>query len=358
MTLVTLPFVTVVSTWENHPGCLVEALLFPEWSRLGPGAPRLVDGLKETARTLLAEGPVAGLHQRMMPPARLLPVQLAVPPPRQNVRWRLPLHLQLTGIALELAPDAHLGLIPGLDVAALVKREDELEAALALELSHYLKRSTGGTSLEQLWRLASPSSVKLHHSTLMVEVPGPRARLLKAEQDASQEKEVLAEVATQLLPERCSPAWEVDLAPLVDALQRDSLLLVGPSGAGKTARIHEAGTGSPSVDSAQQRGEPVQRRAADLRPRRRRAGAQREGPGCASARSDGHGRGAARLAEAAAQHAAAGGVRADGGAGQRAAAAAPARGAGAYPQPGGVGPHRPPGALAAGRRGRRQCQHL
>jgi ATP-dependent Clp protease ATP-binding subunit ClpA len=253
------PLVTVVQTFENGT-VLLEHLLNPELSFLGPRADRTADHLVAQTERLLRTIDAVDLYRRQLgsrPEVRRVEVEVA-PPPRQAA-WEQPVSLSFFAVVWshpaprdesprgeDAVPrdEAWVGFVPALRIAVLVRRPEDLDRQLAAQIRAALLRLGANVALERLTWLQRCERVDLLEQSCLVERPSPKQAATAAQEQREKAESVLGQVATDLAAERPAPAYEVEalvrrLADTLTGRVPRSVLLVGPSGVGKTAAVHE-----------------------------------------------------------------------------------------------------------------------
>ncbi|HXE71279.1 MAG TPA: AAA family ATPase, partial [Candidatus Nitrosotenuis sp.] len=234
------PFLSLCQTLENDTH-LVEAFSFPEVIRFGSNPVRLREGLIRSLLPLLEQMPPGEVHRRLPP---LEPVggwvRLELSPPPQDPAWRTPVELTFPYLLFPHGPH-RLAWVPTLGLVVVGAAPDQVEGRLVPEIRAELARRRASSSLASLGWLQRCRELSWHSEAVRLRLKSPR-EFLALEQPA--EKRVLPEVATDLGANPPEPAFEMeaDLARLARALggtRPRSVLLVGPSGVGKTALVGE-----------------------------------------------------------------------------------------------------------------------
>jgi ATP-dependent Clp protease ATP-binding subunit ClpC len=238
------PFHLVALVRElDNDSFLAEALFFPEVSCFGDDADALLRALLHNACVLLRHDEQAKLHQRRGPAdvtADLL--RLEVTPPPRSRAWRHPVELSLPVVRWRQGED-FLAAVPALGIEVIASKPEELDHLLPRHAHIALLREKHGT-LERLTWLARGRKLEVRAVPFTLDRPSPKAAAI-AEREARERKEsVLPQVGTDLLQSSLAQAFEMEqpLALLAEALTGRaprSVLLIGPSGVGKTALVHE-----------------------------------------------------------------------------------------------------------------------
>ncbi|HEY4000499.1 MAG TPA: AAA family ATPase [Candidatus Xenobia bacterium] len=221
-----------------------EALMLPGLSRLSETERQATHAAESATAAMAAQlSPMA--WQRLLLPgqATLSEVTLEMKPPRRDPAWSTPVSCRFHVVHWSPASHHHLAWVPALSLMVQSRRLEDMPATLEEEIRGALMRTEAATSLEALTCLARPTQVALHPVTLNVEAHQPRERAIEARRKR-QKGSALEEVATNLTQARLRPAFEVeaDLRRLAEVLlppSSRSVLLVGDSGTGKTARVHQ-----------------------------------------------------------------------------------------------------------------------
>lgn len=207
---------------------VAEALHFPEVERLAgkPPLPPLLGSLK----LFIPAFPRLELHRRLPPESwEVREVEVTIPPPKASPAWAQPVVLKLFALATEdglYLPPLGLQIPPDADPGVHVRG--------------CLARNGWNTSLGELLPLSHIAELKAHREVLAVHLP-----TLKELAAQSGPTESQLEKLTTLLGGRRRRAVGVErmLERLTEVLSATegcrNVLLVGPSGVGKTALVHE-----------------------------------------------------------------------------------------------------------------------
>jgi ATP-dependent Clp protease ATP-binding subunit ClpA len=237
------PYWSVWQVLENRLA-LVEVLAFPERARLGGSVPALRQQLELNLKAIIEATPLAELHRRHCAGAPTADsVVLTLEAPLDSVQWRTPAVLTFSIVRWSHA-SAEIAFIPVLGIEVIADRPDELHARLPDEIRASLARRPRPPTLRDL--VALDRVVKLHteQRSLTIAIPGAKARALAAERERENKPSVLVRVATNMTRNLAAPAIGLDhvveqLAELLTGRTPRSVLLVGPSGVGKTAAVGE-----------------------------------------------------------------------------------------------------------------------
>jgi ATP-dependent Clp protease ATP-binding subunit ClpA len=234
------------SAWQildNHLA-LVEALGFPEVTRLGSKASRLRSHLEANLKALLEAAPLESLHRRHLAgPPTVGSVSLTVEPPRSSILQRTALTLSFPTLRWSHA-DAELAYVPALGIEVIAARPQDLDERVPREIRAALARRPTPLTLRDLVALQRCEKVTVERRTVRVRLRSARARARAAQRERDDRPSVLAQVATPLPLAAAPPAIGLErpveqLAELLAGRVSRSVLLVGPSGVGKTTVVGE-----------------------------------------------------------------------------------------------------------------------
>lgn len=239
-----IEFACLLQHLENDL-CLAEGLFFQEVAILADGQQR---GRKQLER-LLAESylrlPASARwrhHLASEPVVR--PIEIELEPPRRQTDWREPIMLPVHAVCWSHGSDAHLAYVPALQIVVPAETEEDLLKRLPEEILYALRRANLTGRLEGPARLARIARVELATLPVAVDLKTPKQLAMEDLEKESPTDKVLREVGTNLTQAQFPPAYEVSevVEKLAEALvgrTPQSVLLVGPSGVGKTAVFHE-----------------------------------------------------------------------------------------------------------------------
>ena len=235
---------------------LEEILLFPEFRCLGDDPARLHRVLKNLVTRLVLDIPPMELSRRRLPAgAEAGHVEVDLKPAVRSTAWEEPVTLRLPVVrwthptpmkddADPTAIEMHLAFVPALDIEVFAPQPDALETMLVEHVRTALMRTKANASLERLIWLTRSKDVQLIPIECSIESKSPKQLAREEADDRARPKSVLAEVGVDLTKEPQGHAYELDslIARIAETLsggEPRSVLLVGPSGVGKTAAVHE-----------------------------------------------------------------------------------------------------------------------
>lgn len=176
-------------------------------------------------------------------------IRVDIAPEEKSVSWREPIHLRFDAFvwSQEESSDAGLSIVvayvPPLDLTVLATQKTDLEKLVQEQIRSAIRRR-GIWSLTGLAKLNQTDDLQLYSEKVSLQLPSP-AEIARSQQEEPKSKTpTLQAVATRLIRKQLPPAHfredEVQqLARLLGPDQARSVLLVGPSGVGKTAIFNE-----------------------------------------------------------------------------------------------------------------------
>lgn len=234
---------------------LEEVLLFPEVCCLGDDPARLHRAVKNlVTRLVLDVAPVELSRRRLPGDASAGHIEVVLKPGARSLAWEEPVTLRLPvvrwnhpGPKSDVKPppiEMHLAFIPALGMEVCASRPEALEIMLVNHIRTALMRTKANASLERLIWLTRCQDVQIVPLDCSVECKSPKEFARVQAEDRARPKSVLPEVGVDLTTEPLRPAYEMEalIERLVETLagsEPRSVLLVGPSGVGKTAAVHE-----------------------------------------------------------------------------------------------------------------------
>ncbi|WP_068129883.1 AAA family ATPase [Roseimaritima ulvae] len=229
-----------------RPLVLAQPLMFPELSIAGESVPQAIARLGPRLRRQIEKqlSPIELAHRRAAP-VELLQHPLQLLPHREDIGWRHPLTCTFDVARWQQGDQLFAYYVPALTLTVLVGRSDDAQQVLDTQIRAELFRG-GIRSLAQLSRFdcLSHPPMQLSVKQLTANLLTPREQQRRSESDAHSATTTLRRVATRLRRSELQPAYHCrrSLARLAECLSlpaRRSALLVGPSGVGKTAIVHQ-----------------------------------------------------------------------------------------------------------------------
>lgn len=252
MPQVVFPLTIVTQHFSDAPDCqLSEAIRFPEFRHLSKVGSSVGTYLSPPIESTLLRSSPETIY-RSSHAADVITWNLAIelPPPRNSSAWREPLRLSIPVVQWRQANQVSVVYIPAFDLEILSNRTADLEPLVLEQVRvHLLFSRTGsvfsetGFSALKLVELTRCQRISVTPHRLSLEFPSTKQRI-QERQNGTQPAPVLPQVAERFDRLSLPVAYERDaeverLAELLGGGKARSVLLVGPSGVGKTALVHE-----------------------------------------------------------------------------------------------------------------------
>jgi ATP-dependent Clp protease ATP-binding subunit ClpC len=224
-----------------------QPLLLPEISTFDTKTSRLRASVVKLARQLLEQEPAIAIHQRVLPDAPqvdVIQITLAPPQPRM-LDWTEPVELRFNVVCWKHGNDSWRALVPQLNIEVVARREAELPQRLAEQIASTLKRTKLAQSLFSLAMTQRCSELSLTPATIKIRYRTAKQVARRDEEEHEGSAKLIIHDTGQVLDEApLKPAYEIEeiVAQLADAMSDQvprSVLLVGSSGAGKSALVRE-----------------------------------------------------------------------------------------------------------------------
>ncbi len=237
-----------VITQELDDGTfLAEALFFPGVSRFGSDPARLERALGEQVRDIIENDltPIEIHRRSTCLDLRVEAITVVVDPPTRSRAWKTPCTLRVPVLTWTHGADAYLAYVPALRIEVLAGSAADRAAMLPRHILAALARREASASLLGLSALQRCHKATVTRITVQAVIKSPsESAQAGVEQHAAAEQAFLQQVCTDLTAEPGGETYENDdtVATLAQALagrERRSVLLVGPSGVGKTAAVRE-----------------------------------------------------------------------------------------------------------------------
>lgn len=237
-----LNIVALVSELENET-YLAEALLFPEISRFEASGSKALENLRNSLPDFLDRLPTVLFHSRR-PPAEVAirEIQVLLEPPKRGTFWTTPVPLVFHGAFWNQAGHSQ-AFFPSLHLQVIADDEEELEELVPRNIIAELQRRGAASRLEKLMWRQRVQGLRIEETVVEMQVVPPKKRAVdNSATDTS--PNVLQDVATNLNSEKLPQTFKMEeevtrLADFLVGRHGRSVLLVGPSGVGKTALCYE-----------------------------------------------------------------------------------------------------------------------
>lgn len=236
---VEVPLLLLTSTLENGLS-LTQALLHPEVSRWGTARRPSSRALADSVRLRVEKLDPLELARRLPPESSWLTRwEVELDPPRDVPAWTEPLQVSFYAVKYQAGP-VWAAYLPDLQATFFAPSEAELEERGPGDLAAELLRRRLNR-LEQLAFLQRTRSLVASSLATSARLPSLRQRHARQEKKPAP---ILRQVATDLTGQSLAPVYERSqlverLADRLTGKNPRSVLLVGPSGVGKTALFHE-----------------------------------------------------------------------------------------------------------------------
>ena len=169
--------------------------------------------------------------------------QVLIVPEKKGSAWRDEVELNLDVFTWQQDRSLVINFVPSLDLTIAASPETDVEKLVQEQIRSAIRR-TNAWSLSGAAALICKHEIRLQQEQLTITVPTPR-EVARAQDDKPKSKTpTLNSVATRLRPKSLRPAYHREnevqmLGRLLSADQSRSVLLIGASGVGKTAVLHQ-----------------------------------------------------------------------------------------------------------------------
>jgi len=243
----------MVCVWRLESGTVIaECPTFPELSCAGDTARSVVERLKRGIVRIARGLPRGELFRRQLTAiSEQETLTVLVEPPVRTAAWDAPVELNLETVVWSPAADYWILWVPLVGIQVLGRTATEVRELAPAHIKAALARSEAtwapsvrGHSLPRLAELQRSVSLRQVRIRVSVPVRTPKQAAQQEELDSAPRKSVLKETTVRVATESISPVLgrEHEVAHVASVLtgrSPRSVLLVGPSGAGKTAVFHE-----------------------------------------------------------------------------------------------------------------------
>lgn len=170
-------------------------------------------------------------------------IEVAIAPEKKTTAWRDPIRVRFDAFVWQQAETMVVAYIPPLDLTVVATPQTNLENLVQEQIRSSIRRR-GVWSLVGLAKLDQTDDMTLVNQRIELTTPTPAEHARKQQDQPKTKTPTLGSVATRLRRQAMSPAYHREgevkqLAGLLTADPPRSVLLVGPSGVGKTAIFHD-----------------------------------------------------------------------------------------------------------------------
>lgn len=236
---------TIFVTRQLEQGLEVgEALFYPEVLGLNNKTDRLITDLRNLVRQIARTDAPLELHRRLPPEKpQMGEVTIEVAPPRASVAWTNPVSLRFHVLRWRHGDQAWIAYVPALAIEIVSGREDQLEGMIVEQIRLTLARTNMSQKMFELIQLARVESVTIESEAVAADIRTPREIAAEDEKEENRNP-VIDEVGVVLNDGNTRIAYHIEelVGRIADTLvgrTPRSVLLVGPSGVGKTAAVHQ-----------------------------------------------------------------------------------------------------------------------
>ncbi len=238
---------TLESTPDGVAQHVQELLFYPEMLSFGNKPDALSIQARKLAREVIDREPLDGVHRRQAPKDYAMDsLTLTIEPPAgHSARWPEPLSMILPMLVWDHGEEAIVAYLPALRIEVVSATREELDVQVQDQALFALKRRALDRNLFELALVARSEKLEAERLPWNARAKSPVARYEALYGDEEQEKSVLREVATEMESGKIAQvAYEresevVKLSQWLTGKRAASVLLVGPTGGGKTAVVHE-----------------------------------------------------------------------------------------------------------------------
>lgn len=236
---------TILTQHFEDETYLSQALNFHEISRFNTNKDNSVFNARLNAEQTLKNAYANLLHTRIVPPnVEIKEFIIEVVPPKKSEAWREPVNLKIHVLQIEREDGYYEAFVPAFVISVITRKKAEFEAKIKREILSTLKRDGWTKSLKNLRWIERIENVTIETEEVAITLPTAKQRAIAEEKGEEEEKSVLKEVGTDLTKNNLNAAYESgkqveNLAEILRAKQKSSILLVGSAGVGKTAIFHE-----------------------------------------------------------------------------------------------------------------------
>jgi ATP-dependent Clp protease ATP-binding subunit ClpC len=239
---------TTVSQILENDTILTQALLFTDRNFYGDNLNQTKIFTRNYAKSIIQEIPSKDLcRYQLADVPEISEISVEIEPVKKTPAWIEPVKLKFHVVTWKHADETFVAYVPALDIAVLGEKPENMDERVRSHIKFALYRTKASTSLWKLFQLQRTQDLQIDELFFKPVIPTPKQRKKKKEDRQDQEKgegTILSEVSIDLTKSVLSHAYEVDeilnrMAEVLTGAKKRSILLVGPSGVGKTAVVHE-----------------------------------------------------------------------------------------------------------------------
>ncbi len=260
-----IPFKVAILFHRRNRLILTEALLYPELSWIGTSRKKLKPHVIKNLEKFTAGLDVGTLYSRRcitQPRLQTIELELTNPylnqenvsslqpnPPKENLcpvsHWLTPLKLSLTVVVWDFDKERTIVFVPLLNLYEMLHSSDDFEEVVKKLCHEAIIRENLYWSLQRLGIIFNNTQTRLDLIEVEWEIPTEKKRSRKQIQIFPTDNPFnLKSIATELISTTLSKAYHVEsyvqqIAEILGGENPQSILLVGPSGVGKSAIARE-----------------------------------------------------------------------------------------------------------------------
>jgi ATP-dependent Clp protease ATP-binding subunit ClpC len=222
---------------------LSEALFFPEVSRYGAILDNVHFAVEDHAKYIVENLPLIELYKRRVSAnVESLTIDVEINPSRHSIRWKSPITLKFHLVYWNHL-NVNIAFIPALGIEVVTNESSNFIETVSQHIKSHILRNKYTTSLGNFVWLQRCQSIRVDQLTITPEILTPKQVAIKRAKP-EQKKSILKEIATDLTSINLNEAYEVKdsvtlMAEILTGRNPKSVLLIGPSGVGKTALVHQ-----------------------------------------------------------------------------------------------------------------------
>ncbi|MCA9061422.1 MAG: ATP-dependent Clp protease ATP-binding subunit [Planctomycetaceae bacterium] len=229
----------------GNPFQLGQALFFPEVSCLAEQEDHVRNNTADCAMLVLADVPNLEVSRRLLADApQKITAEVLVEPTVRSRQWERPVLLRLPGVQWQQSGCACVAWFPEIGVEVLAERVDLLPERIENQIRMYLLRHKAATTLRELMMRFRSTDLSVNSVTMKHLVLPPKQQEQDAHSPVEESEPELPKVSAVISGLTHIQAFHREsqaeqLAEILTGRLPRSILLIGPSGVGKTAIVRE-----------------------------------------------------------------------------------------------------------------------